>query len=187
MFAAAALAGLGDLPDTLMTRSVIIRMRRRLPSEKVEPFRRRLHEPEGSELNAMLADWCDRVSDQVAAAWPDMPDGVSDRPADVWEPLLSIADAAGGHWPDAARDACKELVKVGQSREASLGVKLLADLRFVFGDADSLWTKTILTALHKIKESPWGDLRGKPLDARGLAWRLGLYGVHSKKVRIGDR
>jgi hypothetical protein len=33
VYAAVALAGLGDLPDTLMTRSVVIRMRRRAPGE----------------------------------------------------------------------------------------------------------------------------------------------------------
>lgn len=42
-FCAVALAGLNWLPDTLMSRSVIIRMRRRAPNEAVEPFRRKLH------------------------------------------------------------------------------------------------------------------------------------------------
>ncbi|WP_373463474.1 DUF3631 domain-containing protein [Streptomyces sp. B4I13] len=27
------------------------------------------------------------------------PDGVTDRPADVWEPLLAVADAAGATGP----------------------------------------------------------------------------------------
>ena len=47
VFTACALAGLGDLPDTLMSRSVIIRMRRCLGTEKVESYRRRVHEPRG--------------------------------------------------------------------------------------------------------------------------------------------
>ena len=184
VFAAVALAGLGDLPDTLMTRSVIVRMRRRLASENVEPFRRRLHEEEGTNLRDRLAAWCSTVADQVADAWPELPDGVTDRPADVWEPLLSIADAAGGHWPDTARSACTELVKVGQSREASLGVKLLADLRTVFGNTDVLSTEVILSRLCEIEESPWADLRGKALDPRGLARRLRQYDVASIKVKV---
>ena len=40
-YCAVAMAGLGDLPDTLLSRSAIIRMRRRAPGETVEPFRRR--------------------------------------------------------------------------------------------------------------------------------------------------
>ncbi|WP_292215994.1 hypothetical protein [Mesorhizobium sp.] len=35
-YCAVALAGLGDLPDTILTRSVIIRMRRRSPEETVD-------------------------------------------------------------------------------------------------------------------------------------------------------
>ena len=187
VFAAAALAGLGDLPDTLMSRSVIIRMRRRAPSEQVQPWRHRLHAPAGEDLGARLADWAQLNADTIGQAWPDMPDGITDRPADVWEPLLAVADAAGGHWPETARVACVELSKVAASREASLGVKLLADLREVFGDTDALPTETILDRLHKLDESPWADLRGKPLDARGLAWRLRQYEVLSVKVKIDGR
>ena len=185
-FAAVALAGLGDLPDTLMSRSVIIRMRRRAPGEHVEPFRRRLHEPAGSELQEQLAAWAQSVADRVRDAWPEMPDGITDRPADVWEPLLAVADAAGGHWPEKARLACVELAKVAENRDASLGVKLLADLREVFADSDALHTEAILEGLHKQDESPWNDLRGKPLDPRGLARRLRQYGVGSVDVKLAD-
>jgi hypothetical protein len=79
-------------------------------------------------------------------------------------------------------------VKVGESREASLGVKLLGDLREVFGaaEADRLATDDILDRLHGLAESPWGDLRGKPLDARGLARRLRQYEVHPHQFKVGD-
>src|SRR5262249_41540110 len=54
-FAAVALAGLGKLPDTILTRSVVVRMRRRAPDEHVEPYRARIHEPEGWKLRGLLA------------------------------------------------------------------------------------------------------------------------------------
>jgi hypothetical protein len=57
VYAATALAGLGDLPETVMSRSVIIRMRRRAPTEQVEPFRARQHESSGHELRDRLAEW----------------------------------------------------------------------------------------------------------------------------------
>ena len=47
-YSAVALAGLGWLPDTILTRSVIIRMRRRHQGEQVEQFRRRIHAPKAS-------------------------------------------------------------------------------------------------------------------------------------------
>lgn len=190
VFSAVALAGLGDLPDTLMSRSIVVRMRRRLPTERIEPFRRRLHAPQGEDLRGRLAEWSGSpdVFKPVRDAWPEMPANVVDRPADVWEPLLAVADVAGGHWPDTARAACTALVKVAANREASLGVKLLSDLRTVFAAAESdrLSTETVLERLHALEESPWGDLRGKPLDARGLARRLAPYDVHSTQFKMGS-
>jgi hypothetical protein len=49
-FAPVALAGLGDLPDTTLSRSVIVRMRRRAPNETIQPYRRRQCAPEGEAL-----------------------------------------------------------------------------------------------------------------------------------------
>lgn len=186
VFGPVALAGLGDLPETLMSRSVIIRMRRRGPGETVQPFRRRIAERPGLDLADRLATWADTAVGQLEGAWPEMPDGVTDRPADVWEALLAIADQVGGPWPDRARRACVELCKINVTREASLGIRLLTDLKTVFRDEDHLSTEVILTRLHDLEESPWDDLRGKPLDARGLARRLGQYEIESTKVRIGD-
>jgi hypothetical protein len=184
VYAAVAMAGLGDLPDTLMSRSVVVRMRRRAPLERIEPYRLRLHEATGHDLGDRLGTWVTEVTPSLEAAWPDMPPGVEDRPADVWVPLLAIADAAGGNWPDRARVACVELVQVAVSGEASLGIRLLTDLRTVFGDADALHTETILDALREIEEAPWADLHGKPLAARVLAKLLGGYGIGSTTVKV---
>ncbi len=67
-----------------------------------------------------------------------------------------------------------------------MGIKLLSDLRSIFGDADALPTTTILDGLHNLEESPWGSLRGKPLDARGLARTLAPYDVKPHQVRTGE-
>ena len=60
---------------------------------------------------------------------------MDDRPADVWEPLIAVADLAGGDWPKLARDACTALVKGAREDAQSMGIRLLADLREVFGDS----------------------------------------------------
>ena len=91
---------------------------------------------------------------------------------------------AGGAWPQAARAAAVALVAEAKASTPSLGIQL-ADLRKVFGDADALSTEQILTKLIAIDESPWGDLRGKPLNARGLSNRLRPYGVSPTTVRFG--
>jgi hypothetical protein len=185
-YCAVALAGLGGLPDTLLSRSVVIRMRKRAPTEPIEQFRRRGHAPAGHKLRDRLATWADVIREKVTGVWPVMPDGVEDRDADVWEALLAVADAAGGDWPERARVAAVALVADSKRDTPSLGVLLLRDLRAVFGDDDQLATETVLDRLHGLDESPWVDLYGKSLNPRGLAQRLRQYGVHSKNVRIGE-
>ncbi|MFI1382889.1 DUF3631 domain-containing protein [Embleya sp. NPDC020886] len=176
-FCAVAMAGLGSLPDTILTRSVIIRMRKRAPNEKVSPYRRRLHEKEGHALRDRLAEWADTVRDAVADAWPEMPEGVTDRPADVWEPLLAVADAAGGHWPERARAACAELVNAArEDDQASLGVRLLTDLRDrVFCGADRMPSTVVIERLLALDDAQWSDVDDKPLTPRMLARLLGQY------------
>ncbi|MFF9274263.1 DUF3631 domain-containing protein [Streptomyces griseosporeus] len=176
-YCAVAVAGLGSLPDTILSRSVIIRMRRRARNEKVEPFRARVHEAEGHKLRDRLAAWAEQVRGTVMDAWPAMPDGVTDRPADVWEPLLAIADAVGGDWPERARAACVMLVTASKANDkGSLGVRLLTDLRdHVMVGIDRLPTIAILDRLNALDDAPWADLNGKPLDSRRLSRMLAEY------------
>jgi hypothetical protein len=180
-YSAVALAGIGWLPDTILSRSVIIRMRRRHAGEKVEPFRRRIHENDGWRIRDLIAAWAKSVSRNMS--WPDLPPTIVDRDADIWEPLIAVADAAGGDWSDRARVAAVALVADSKEAEPSLGVKLLNDLRAVFGTANEMSSKSILQALHGIDEAPWGDIKGKPLDERGLSHRLRQYGLRSKTIR----
>jgi hypothetical protein len=197
-YAALAVAGLGALPDTILTRAVVIRMRRRAPGEHVEPFRERIAGPSGRKLATALHDWTTACGDVLNDTWPDMPEGITDRPADVWEPLIAIADAAGGAWPERTRAACVALVGQSAERSPSLGVRLLADLRDIFGTAPTMHTDDLLAALHGLDSAPWGDLKGQPLDARGLARLLSRYEyddpqtgqprpVESRKVTINSR
>ncbi|MFB7255740.1 DUF3631 domain-containing protein [Streptomyces nojiriensis] len=182
-FCAVAVAGLGSLPDTILTRSVIVRMRRRAPNEHVEPFRQRFHEKEGHALRDRLAAWADSVRHLVEGSFPQMPEGVTDRPADVWEPLLAIAEAAGGTWPERARAACAEMVNdLAVDDKGSMGIRLLTDLRDqVFGDVDKLPTVVILDRLNALEDAPWADMGGKPIDSRALARMLREYTTGGNK------
>ena len=161
-------------------------MRRRAPNEVIEPFRHRLHAPQGLLLQDRLIDWSESLHMGV---WPVMPVGVEDRDADCWEALLAVADAAGGDWPTRARCAAVTLVTDAKAAPPSLGVRLLSDLYTVFTDSgeDYIFTEDVLTGLVEIDDAPWSDIRGKALDARSLARRLIKYGIKPRTVRIGDK
>ena len=104
-------------------------MRRRGPREAVEPYRLQVHEPEGLAIGEQLA----AALDSLALEDPVLPAGVTDRPADVWEPLLAVAEGVGGAGPGRAAEACLHFVAgpAGVSRPRSTWPSL-ADLRRVF-------------------------------------------------------
>ncbi len=88
----------------MMDRSIILSLRRKLPSEQAERLR---HAEPGlfKQLAAKLARF-QRII-QVKSCQQDLrlPDTLGDRAQDNWEPLLAIADIAQGDWPQLARNS----------------------------------------------------------------------------------
>jgi hypothetical protein len=184
-FALVALAGIGDMPDTIEDRAVIVTMRRRAPDEHVKPYRTRRDGPALHQLRDRLACWVGAQMRQLADAAPLMP--VEDRAADTWEPLVAIADAAGGHWPETARGAVLAMTGTDVSpAQVSLKVRLLMDCRAAFGDASGLPTATLLDRLRGDDEAPWAGLGKVGLTAAGLARMLGEFGITSANRRWPD-
>jgi hypothetical protein len=106
---------IGKLPATLADRSITAELRRRLASEAVEPFRhdRTTHL---DILARKAARWASDNADRVRGADPDIPAGIFNRVADNWRPLLAIADAAGGDWPERGRDPLRSVRPAGDFR-----------------------------------------------------------------------
>lgn len=182
-FAMVALAGIGKLPDTITDRAVNISMQRRASGESVSQFRSRRDGPVLAALRDRLAAWAKEHIDELSKAEPDLP--VDDRAADTWEPLVAVADAAGGDWPKLARSACRaiESATAKADEDGSLNVKLLADIRAVFAEDRRqhlavgglfLPTADLVRSLRHIEESPWGDIE---LTPRKLAQRLKPFDV----------
>jgi len=192
-YAAVMMAGLGWLPDTLLSRSVIIRMHRRKKDEKVAQFRVRTSIPEGEAIGTQLAVWARSVFDDAVTARPEMPEGVEDRQADVWEPLLAVADLAGGEWPALAREAAVALVKANRETPPSLQLRLLRDLRLVFfqnlqeaarARPKGLITETVLDALYELEDAPWKTInKGELFTSIELAKHMFDYGVEPEQLR----
>lgn len=185
IFSAKVLAGIGELPDTVADRSVTIELRRKAPGELPERFRVRKVELEIEPLRTAVMQWADFVRDGLAADAPDLPDALSDRAQDAWEPLLAVADRAGGSWPMRAREAAVKLSGGHDPDSDSLGIRLLADLHDVFDGRTAMHTENVLAALVKLDESPWGDWYGREFNARDLAKYLRPYGIKSKSVWDG--
>jgi hypothetical protein len=189
VFTPVAMAGLGKLPETVEQRSIVVRMKRRAPGETVAKLRRRQVGPEADALRIRLEAWAAANVSALAGAEPLVPDELDDRAGDVWEPLLAIADAAGGDWPKRARDAAIALYGARRADEQTIGVRLLRDVWEAFGDDAGLASGDLAARLGAIEGAPWGEWSGqhrdKPISAHGLAKQLGKYDIKPRQHRLG--
>jgi hypothetical protein len=190
-FCPKAIAGIGSLPDTVADRSVPIRLKRAAPGEAVARFRRRDVESETAILRGVVSRWCLSIEESLREARPELPDELSDRQQDCAEPLLAIADAAGGEWPTAARASLVELCAEARATAKSTGVQLLTDIREIFTmrGADRISSADLASALLEIETSPWSEWgkSQKPISAPRLARLLGRFGITPGSVRIGEK
>ncbi|HEY8452482.1 MAG TPA: DUF3631 domain-containing protein [Natronosporangium sp.] len=178
-FAMMALAGIGRKPDTIEDRAVNITMRRRLPGETVEKFRLRRDLPPLHDLRDRLAKWVVSVGAKLEEPVADMPPELEDRAEDAWEPLLAIADAAGGDWPELGRAAAVVLSREAAVADAqrSVEIRLLSDIREVFASMPHvtfLRSTVLLRELRKFEDAPWGD---PDFTARRLALLLDKFDI----------
>jgi hypothetical protein len=186
-FCPKAFAGIGNLPDTIMSRSVPVRMERKTKGEVVSRFRRREARPAGEELATEMKVWVASIYTRLVDARPKLPDELPDRAQDVWEPLLAIADAIGGRWPKRARDAAMTLSGKQAAAHPSTGQMLLADLYTIFEGHTKLTTEDIIVKLFGLEESPWEGFRGRGFNQRDLGSILQRYGLKSHTIRLGKR
>ncbi|MFH8990845.1 DUF3631 domain-containing protein [Streptomyces sp. NPDC017940] len=186
-FAMAALAGIGDLPHTIMDRAVVLRMQKRKTGEKVASFRLRDSVPELNVLRDKLAAWLGPLRSEADRLIPGMP--VEDRAADTWEPLVIIADLAGGHWPARARAACVAMTRheAVQDEQSSLKTRLLRDIHRIFAEnqnPEALSTQDLVAALIQDADAPWAEYGTKGLNAYHLGNLLRDFNIGSANYRF---
>jgi Protein of unknown function (DUF3631)/Toprim-like len=188
-FSPKAIAGIGKLPDTVTSRSIPIGLKRRTALETVERFRRRRVEKEAAPLRGRIEALAGDIAEELIDAEPELPEELGDRAADVWEPLLAIAHAAGGEWVERAERAALSLSARDVSEDDSLGVKLLGDVRTVLSSTyeQRISTETLIEKLALIEESPWRDWYGKHVTPRKVAQILKPYGIKPKTFRFEER
>lgn len=185
VWGAKAIAGIGHLADTLMDRSIVLELRRKLPHESVERLRHA--EPELFDvLAAKLARFAQDNLETVRKCKPELPAVLHDRAQDNWEPLLAIAGVAGGNWVKYANEAAIALTHSGEG--GSVGNELLADIKEII-DAKKLIkipTSDLIGFLCDDDEKPWSTYnRGKRISPRQIAKYLKGYEIISHTIRIG--
>jgi hypothetical protein len=172
---------IGRLPDTLADRCIIIRMQRKTRHEQCERLRNLDAEPLKQQCARFVLDH----QQQIAAARPQLPPSLSDRAADIWEPLLALADLAGGDWPEKARQAAVSLSAAAQETNPIGSLLLDIFVLFLAQKGDRMFSRTLIASLSRFAGRPWAELtNGKEITELWLSQQLRPYGVRPRTFRI---
>jgi hypothetical protein len=184
-------------------------MERKREDEECESLR----DFDGTALRERCGRFIAENRDAIAAAWPEAAEGMNDRATEIWEPLLALADLAGGQWPEKARRAASGLTKRGN--ESNPIGSLLMDIFNIFAmdyvrrlsaareeggeeaakavqedeeiNGNRLFTRHLVAELNYLQDRPWRELlRGKEVTELWLSQRVKPYGIRPKMLRIGD-
>ncbi len=185
---AKAVCGIGKQAPTLMGRSIVLELRRKLSNEKVERLRHS-NDDDFEIIKRKLARYAQDMAAQIESARPKLPEILNDRAQDNWEPLLAIADAVGGDWPLMARNAALKISGKRQNEDnSSARVMLLYDIRSIFENEKGrarIPTEDLLQQLNDMEDRPWPEWsRGKLITSRQVAALLKPYGISPKKMRF---
>ena len=183
---ALAVAGIGKVPATIASRSIVIEMARKLPGDRVA----RLTHRGGHDLDMLcrkIARWTADNRARLERAAPNVPAQLSNRAADNWAELLTVAALHGDDWAERARRAALSLTST-DSDDAGYGIALLEDIKTAIVQAEQISTDSLLRSLHAMTERPWceyGRAR-KPITPRQLAGLLRPFGITSGTIRESE-
>ena len=189
IFCAKALAGIGDfLPETVRDRSILLRLERKRFDEKARRFRLREAREVAEPLAVELASWAQDALGELEVARPRMPDVLDDRAEEAWEPLFAIAEspeATGRSGHGKPRSSSPPHARQ-RMRHSARGSSATSGAVYTARGVDRLSSADLGASLNELEESPWGDIRGKELNARSLAQRLRRYSIRPRTIRLGD-
>ena len=180
-----------NLPDTTLSRAIIITMKPRRasnPNEHAADFNHCDNET-FVRLRSQLMRWTGDNAEAVGAATPEIPSGFHNRRRANWVPLLAIAEAGGGEWKTAAWTAARAIEAVADTFDPSIGVELLRAVKGAFEarGTDRITSAGLITDLVADETAPWATYnKGKPISQRQVAGLLKPYGIKPKTIRLDD-
>jgi len=188
-FAPVAFAGKGDkAPESVKTRSIEIRLQKRLASQEIEDFFTKALRYEIEDLKELLNDWVDRSVEDLVFENVSLPYEIRDRERELWLPLYAVSVLCG--WEDKFKATLILHTKQKSENEISWGRRLLEDCVKVFtdlGNPETIRTKTLVVALKDLPETDYASMRyGKGLDDRTLARKLKEYLIAPLQIRFGN-
>jgi len=177
------LASIGSLQQTIMDRSVVIRMLRKKSSERVTVIPVDLFD-QCKQIREELLKWSNDNSNSIKASTQIPADIGNDRAADNWTPLFIIAALAGEGWFEQCNRAYGLL---NTKEERAVSAVLLSDIQAILKNTSKLSSADLVSELCKDNDKLWCEYKnGRPITQNVLANILKPYGIRPKGMRIGS-
>jgi hypothetical protein len=187
-WSAMVIAGIGTQRDTLMSRSIIIGLRRKLPDETVKRLPFDLH-CQLTNFRRRALRWAADHSFRIEAMEIEPPSCGNDRLQDNFTPLTRLAAALGGTWPDRVATAYAAKAAVDDDDDAEpAGVMMLRDIAEIFAarHVDRVANTEILSELMMLEDRPWMEWRnGKPISPNSVAKLMKPFGIKVAVKKLG--
>ena len=174
------IASIGALEDTIMDRSIIINLRRKLPSENVQRLPIDLSEKWQGWRSMAFRWFIDNAAALNDSNQIEPPHRGNDRAIDNWIPLFTLAKAIDATWYTRCEDAYAVLVN---EVEMELPTRLLSDIRnhLVKATNTRISSTNIFQSLMADETAPWADMR---LTQAKVASMLTPYNIKPRYMRI---
>ena len=195
-----AYAAIGKIPETVRSRSITIRMRRKPKNAKIERWR--------ASKDPVGDDWkkrAERIAQEKMSEFrqadvdPEELSFLNDREEDNCRELVKVADLTGGDWPQLARQAVRSMKTRSKPEDDNMGNLLLADLRDLHkaelesakergkNPPDCILSKDLDKLLHNLEERPWGNWKnGNPISSTARGRLLNKYEIRTETLRVGQ-
>lgn len=187
---AKCIVGIGSLPETLQSRCIPIRLRRKLPEESVYRINERLADDLQyfNNLKRKIVRFVIDNEQAIIQTKIELNNRLDDRSQDNWLPLLKIAKFIS---EDVYKDASQasEALAITNKSEVEYGVEILKDIKNIFSDkkVERIGTMLLVTMLCANKELPWDSFPKGGLTPYHLSTMLKVFQIHPKQYKDGDK
>jgi hypothetical protein len=190
VYAPLAYAGKGDrAPQSVKSRSIEIRLQKRMNSEPIEDFQTKSVKFEAEELREWIQNWADENRHLLEWENVEIPFQVQDRERELLLPLYAVARLAG--WEEEFQEIALTFAHQRQNEEIPNERKILSDCLQIFeirGSSDRITSKDLIAGLNALEEADykhWNRERG--MNDKTLSKTLRLYQIETTQIRFGEK
>ena len=183
-----AISGIGTQKSTLVSRSLVIPLQPKLPSEHLEPVGFDIFSESGDTRRRLLG-WALEKMTAIKASTSRPPECRSPRRRDNYGPLYQLAAILGGPWPQLLEDAYHGTMETDDGAKEMPEQVLLRDIWGMFTrrpTKTALRTAEIVQYLSGLEESPWAPgLGSRGISPHKIAQMLKPFSIRSHDKRDG--